>query len=513
MNTNKEKLDFIKIKKNKSKFEKLLKFLSKNKNLDENLYLANKLLTFATYNNCGYFESNVLENFYCDLAKTINNKAKFSEFEKNNILHVMTLSCKVGGHTRVVEKWINLAPCYQKHSVVLLNQEGEIPQKLKDNIKNKNGELYVFNHDEDIFQKAIKLRELASKFEYVVLHIHMDDPTALVAFGSEEFSRPILFFNHADHLFWVGKSISDIILDFRTIKSITKTRRNIKNSYFLGIPPETQEKFIEPYNKNETRKKLNLPLDKKIILTVGSNFKYTPFKNKSFIDYATKILEKEKDAILYAIGPSLNDEMWKIANEKTNGRIIPLGTINYGEEYFNYIKSSDLILDSWPMCGGTVIMDAISLAKPILSFDNEIGQLDYVLNSKSYAKNEDELTQKAILILNNSNIANEYVFDLKNNYIKENDPKLWQERLKKLEEIIPCKHSTKRNQEPENVIIDDYVLSLNMFEKNNSTTQKLNKSTVFYLYKFLAYKYLIKNPQKKSFYFKLFIDNILKQYS
>lgn len=506
-------LDIKSINQSRYIFEKLLKFLSKNKNLDEKLVLAKQALTFATYNNCGYFESNILENFYCDLAKTIDNKAKFSEFEKNNILHVMTLSCKVGGHTRVVEKWINLAPCYQKHSVVLLNQEGEIPQKLKDNIKNKNGELYVFNHDEDIFQKAIKLRELASKFEYVVLHIHMDDPTALVAFGSEEFKRPILFFNHADHLFWVGKSISDIILDFRTIKSITKTRRNIKNPYFLGIPPETEAKYIETYDKNEARKKLNLPLDKKIILTVGSNFKYTPFKNKSFIDYATKILEKEKDAILYAIGPSLNDEMWKIANEKTNGRIIPLGTINYGEEYFNYIKSSDLILDSWPMCGGTVIMDAISLAKPILSFDNEIGQLDYVLNSKSFAKNEDELTQKAILILNNSNIANEYIFDLKNNYIKENDPKLWQERLKKLEEIIPCKHSTKRNKEPENVIIDDYVLSLNMFEKNNSTTQKLNKSTVFYLYKFLAYKYLIKNPQKKSFYFKLFVDNILKQYS
>lgn len=498
--------DLIQIKKNKSKFEKLLKFLSKNKNLDEKLVLAKQALTFATYNNCGYFESNVLENFYCDLAKTIDNKAKIDNFEKNNVLHVMTNSCKVGGHTRVVEKWINLAPDYQKHSVALLDQTCKIPQKLKENIKNKNGELYIFNKDDDIFQKAIKLRELASKFEYVVLHIHMDDPTALVAFGSEEFKRPILFFNHADHLFWVGKSISDIILDFRTIKSITKTRRNIKNPYFLGIPPETEAKYIETYDKNEARKKLNLPLDKKIILTVGSNFKYTPFKNKSFIDYVTKILEKEKDAILYAIGPSLNDEMWKIANEKTNGRIIPLGTINYGEEYFNYIKSSDLILDSWPMCGGTVIMDAISLAKPILSFDNEIGQLDYILKSKSYAKNEDELTQKAILILNNSNIANEYIFDLKNNYIKENDPKLWQERLKKLEEIIPCKHSIKRNQGPEKVIIDDYVLSLNMFKRNDNSNQELNKSVIFYLCKFLLYKYVLRNKKKKEHYFSVFID-------
>ena len=503
--------DLIEIKKNKSKFEKLLKLLAKNKNLEEKLILAKKALTIATYNNCGYFESNILENFYCDLAKTIDNKTEINDFEKNNVLHIITTSCNVGGHTRVVEKWINLAPEYQKHSVALLDQICEIPQKLKDNIKDKNGELYIFNKDDDIFQKAIKLRELASKFEYVVLHIHMDDPTALVAFGSEEFKRPILFFNHADHLFWVGKSISDIVLDFRTIKSITKTRRNVENPYFLGIPPETEKKFIEPYNKNETRKKLKLPLDKKIILTIGTNFKYKSFKNKSFIDYATKILEKEKDAILYAIGPSMDDEMWEVANKKTNGRITPLGEINYGEEYFNYIKSSDLILDSWPMCGGTVIMDAISLGKPILSLDNEIGQLDYVLKSKSFAKNEDDFIEKAILILNDSNIAKDYISDLKNNYIKENDPKLWQERLKKLEEIIPCKHSTKRNQEPEKVIIDDYVLSLNMFNKNknNNFNKKFNRSTIFYLCKFLLYKYVLKNKRKANCYFDLYISKSL----
>lgn len=509
MDITKEKFEFTKIKKNKSKFEKLLKLLAKNKNLDEKLVLAKKALTFATYSNCGYFESNVLENFYCDLAKTIDNKAKINDFEKNNVLHVMTTSYVTGGHTRVVEKWINLAPDYQNHSVVLLDQSCEIPQKLKDNIKNKNGELYIFNKDDDIFQKAIKLRELASKFEYVVLHIHMDDPTALVAFGSEEFSRPILFFNHADHLFWVGKSISDIILDFRTIKSITKTRRNIKNPYFLGIPPETEEKFIKPYDKNEARKKLNLPLDKKIILTAGAVNKYMSFKNKTFIDFATKILEKEKDAILYAIGPSLNNEMWKIANEKTNGRIVPLGTINYGEEYFNYLKTSDLILDSWPMSGGTVIMDAISMAKPILSLDSEIGQLDYILKSKSFAKNEDELTQKAILILNDSNIANEYISDLKNNYINENDPKLWQERLKKLEEIMPRKHSIKRNKEPEMVMINDYIISLHMFNININKNKEGATKSYFYRYKYLLYKYIIKNLDKQKKYFIKYIDQYL----
>ena len=56
----------------------------------------------------------------------------------------------------------------------------------------------------------------------------MDDPTAVVAFGIEKFERPVIFYNHSAHLFWIGKSIADIVLDVVKDNEITKKQRNIK---------------------------------------------------------------------------------------------------------------------------------------------------------------------------------------------------------------------------------------------------------------------------------------------
>lgn len=493
--------------KNQKKFKIFFNLLDKNKNLEERLCIAQKALSFATYNNVGCFVSNVLENFYCDIAESLPVDNIPQTYEPDTVLHVMTLSHLIGGHTRVVEKWINLAPERQKHSVALLNQTCEIPKKLKDNVKNKNGELYIFNPNDDIIKKAEKLRKLAAGFEYVVLHIHMDDPCALIAFGTEKFRRPVLFFNHADHLFWIGKSISDVVLDFRTIKSITKTRRGIKTPYLLGIPPEMEIAYAKPCDKNLLRAELNLPKDKKIILTVGSNFKFTPFKNKSFIDYAIKILNKEQSALLYAIGPSMEDKMWKEGCEQTNGRIVPLGTISYGEKYFKYLQAADLILDSWPMSGGTVVMDAILFNKPVLSLDNEIGQLDYVIKSKSFAKTQEEFIEKALKLLESRSAAQEFVEDLKKNYLIENDFKLWQERLRILQETMPKIHVVKRDFSDDIYNIDDYVLSLSMFKSEMQCTK--NPCTMlFHYFKYLLYKYVINNKKRKIHYLELFISDL-----
>ena len=35
----------------------------------------------------------------------------------------------------------------------------------------------------------------------------------ILAFGVEEFKRPVLLYNHASHMAWLGKSIADLVLD------------------------------------------------------------------------------------------------------------------------------------------------------------------------------------------------------------------------------------------------------------------------------------------------------------
>ena len=50
----------------------------------------------------------------------------------------------------------------------------------------------------------------------VILHVHMYDVLPILAFANGDFNRPVMFYNHADHLFWLGASISDLVVNFRS---------------------------------------------------------------------------------------------------------------------------------------------------------------------------------------------------------------------------------------------------------------------------------------------------------
>lgn len=139
-----------------------------------------------------------------------------------------------------MERWIENASNSQIHSVCIIKPNGSDLSLLEQNVKDKKGEFITFDDALTLKERALKLRLLAMSYEYVILHTHMDDATANVAFGTEDFTRPVLFYNHASHLFWIGKAVSDLHLDLMENDEITK-KRKIYNTYFLGIPSKNIE--------------------------------------------------------------------------------------------------------------------------------------------------------------------------------------------------------------------------------------------------------------------------------
>ena len=101
-------------------------------------------------------------------------------------------------------------------------------------------------------------------------------------FMYQTFKRPVIFYNHADHFFWVGVSITDRIAELREFgKNISENSRDIHDGFILSVPVDSKD--IQQKDKSEMRKKLNLPVDKKIIFTGGSDFKYKPMAGKDFL--------------------------------------------------------------------------------------------------------------------------------------------------------------------------------------------------------------------------------------
>lgn len=452
----------------RANFETMLAVIEKTDDMQEKLQLAEFASYYAVHNNTGYFTSSILEKVFTDYAKRLKANLSGIKYKPNSFLHILTEGYRAGGHTRVVERWIENAPLTQSHSVVILKHNGAVLDTLAKNTAEKNGEFIIFDTSLNLKSRALKLRELAMSYEYVILHTHMEDATAVVAFGVENFSRPVLFYNHASHLFWIGKSITDLLLDLWHDDGITQKRRKIFNTYFLGIPSKKIQ--LIDADKTASRKKLNLPLNKKIIITAGSDFKFKPIDDENLLDLIEQIIDDE--CICYAIGIPQNDKAWSKGQGKSGGKIIPLGVINFDSGYMDYIKSADLYLDSYPVGGETAMIDAISVGTTALSLKSVYPQADYLAVTRAYCLTKNDFIQKAKKILSDESFAREILDEERQSLIKHQSIEAWNEKIENLLKIAPKSHKVQDlSEEKDFCEIDDICVLNNVTYNKNFMTK------------------------------------------
>ncbi|MCG8351025.1 MAG: hypothetical protein MI924_24920, partial [Chloroflexales bacterium] len=136
--------------------------------------------------------------------------------EPRRILHVLTQVARVGGHTRMLWRWIEQDGARQ-HSVVLTRQGAvKMPDMLRKAVEASGGALYALdNQPGNILSWAATLRAIASRADIVVLHVNPDDVIPVLAFADKARRPPTIYINHADHIFWIGVAVADILANLR----------------------------------------------------------------------------------------------------------------------------------------------------------------------------------------------------------------------------------------------------------------------------------------------------------
>lgn len=384
-------------------------------NINQNtpLETVKKLVYDFCYTSTGLYVSEKIESYLLNISQNIKADLH-NEYEKNSVLHVMTMTYDSGGHTRVVERWIENALENEVHSLFLTNQsEEEINKNLKTIIENQKGNIY-YNKNNDDIKTAIKLRQTASRYGRIVLHVHMEDIVPVLAFGTEEFKRPVLFYNHADHLAWVGVSIADKILELRDFGvNITKNKRGCSRQYKLGIP--TYKPQQQSY---KTRDELGLPKDKTIIFSCGSEFKYFPVQDINIFNLIKSITDKYN--VLFILVGITNLSQFHIEQYNINNdRLKIIGRMEHNK-LMSYIYNADIVVDSFPMSGATALLDAYALKKPLLSGCSLVGQLNYIAKSQYYCETVTEMIRKLEILIENKKEQEENVKEI-NHLVEEND--------------------------------------------------------------------------------------------
>jgi len=287
-------------------------------------------------------------------------------------LHVLDEALPYGGHTAMVVRWMQLDPHDDQHNVILLNQRGSVPDSMLRTIQNKEGKLKILDSGTSIVARASKLRQYAwENSDVVVLYTYTHTVVAPVAFGIPG-GPPVLYMNHAAHLFWTGCAVADIVLNCRG--SEYEREWNIKfrgidvgRNATLPIPlPYTLRGCCSVSKSRDVqvaaRAALSLSQEAKVILTVGSGYKYVPLPGLNFFGAAELILQACPNAVLVAVGPT-EDKYWQRLRKSTNGRVLALGLQTDLKKFHD---AADLYIEGFPFGSTTALLEAALQGLPCI---------------------------------------------------------------------------------------------------------------------------------------------------
>jgi hypothetical protein len=185
----------------------------------------------------------------------------------------------------------------------------------------------------------------------------------LLAFADASKFPPILFLNHADHIFWLGSSIAHVVINLRDAATdMSINRRDVEpmRNYLL---PTIVDQTERTRTREEAKAALGIDGDAVLLVSVARAAKYRSVNGRSFADLHVSILQKYPNARFIVVGSGEPSD-WKTAKALTGDRITGLAEVADPKIYF---EAADIYLDSYPFVSSTSMMEAGAHGSPLVS--------------------------------------------------------------------------------------------------------------------------------------------------
>ncbi|WP_374301824.1 hypothetical protein [Paracoccus sp. (in: a-proteobacteria)] len=279
------------------------------------------------------------------------------------ILHVVTQVSAIGGHVRMLWHWIG-EDGGNRHSLAMTRQTAPLPGPLVKAVQAAGGTVSHVNRTPGgLLPWARNLQALLAKADLVVLHVHNQDIIPFLALGGMAERPPVLLVNHADHVFWLGAGLVDCVLSTRQSgHRLCADRR--------GFPPERNLVLplcLEPpppaVPRAQAKRRLGLPEDSVVILTLARSVKYRSLGGQSFADALVPVLKGDRRRHLVAVGPKGSVD-WSAAMAQVPGQITVLPETTETEQFF---AAADVFVDSFPFSSITSMLEAGLHGLPVVT--------------------------------------------------------------------------------------------------------------------------------------------------
>ncbi len=340
---------------------------------EEAANMAELSAQFACWNHPGTFASAQLEavlrsigrQALCDPGRTRPSATKAANIR--HVLHVFSEVYEVGGHTRLAARWIS-ADANRRHDIVTTRPLTTVPSDLFYAVTRSNGRIVDLSAEaHTLLRRAEELLKAVLEADVVILHSHPDDAVPSLALGGLANGPPVATVNHADHRFWLGASLPDVLICFRSAgATLAVQRRGFDRGQLVSLPlplPSVRRKIARQAAKEE----LSLRSESVVLLTIATEYKFESLEKPTFLDLLTDELFENPSLVLLAVGPTARGQ-WLDLMKRLPGRVFAVGPVVHP---FLYRQAADIYLDSFPLGSATSLLESALLETPVLAYTPE----------------------------------------------------------------------------------------------------------------------------------------------
>lgn len=391
------------------------------KNANKALSIAGAYGEIRAFNHDGVYADVEVERHVVSrvMATGCVDCQSLSEARGEGVMVVATDMYDYGGHSKVLLTWLRLMKDELPHKLVITRALTDCTQK---NVIDMGvGLVQISDRGMDAVLAVLRAAKGCSR---VVLMIHPQDIVSSVAARILAASGyQVIFYNHADHLFSYGIGAAHVVCEISAYgESINRRTKRVQGvSVRLGVPLKSVALTDTPLLEQGA-----LLDGGKVILSVGSSYKYKPDESFIFADFIDGILACRSDVKVLLVGPTGQESWWKERRESWDGRVLFYGTLPQSE-YMKLLNLADVYIDSYPVTGGTAFPEALLAGKACAGLITPVQ--GYTLADKLKVDAAESLVLKVEKILDHDPVALQEIDNVREEVIAEQNEEVFKSRI------------------------------------------------------------------------------------
>lgn len=285
------------------------------------------------------------------------------EPDRESLTHLISTTGDGGGHVEVLLFWSEL------FGTNIIATEWDDAHRLSE--KEPAAPVLPLYRSPRTARPVEKVRWIFDKLAQtrpakLILHIDPNDAVAVVACLAyrRASGAQIILYDHADTFFWLGASLLDRVIEFRPVgATVAHFKRGISREKISHVPLTSRDR----HSADVTRDSLDIPPNATVSLTVAAYYKTKPDGHWDYAQTISRILEEHPHHHHLMVGHGSSADEAMLRERLLNPRVHWLGKRT---DIDALLRVSDFVIESFPLMGGTLRLDALREGRPVVAISH-----------------------------------------------------------------------------------------------------------------------------------------------